>query len=294
VRVYCSSGNENERRSWKLGESLKQVATTALLLASLSANASVRFYMAYGSPELAALNSGAVGSEISQQSPLRVLPGHKFKVQMWMENTQPGLTRATYWSTNVAFDRSLRADSEEWDFLDQHAFRKIRPAYSDYSDCVSNYANFPAFTFFGNPIDLNSDGVQDTAAWEPINDETFSIYGTQGPGVTVRPVGLGATMQGVNQDVRELASAFLPAGRHRLWDYEFTNAMAPGETYGFGQGETGLTITTGVSNGTNGATWFPNSQNISFSGGRYNILAVPEPSSLLALGAGLLLLRKRR
>jgi len=276
---------------------VKYVPAILFLSLPFGASASVRFYMAYGSPELASLNSGAVGSEMGQQSSLRVLPARKFKVQMWMEISRSGLTRVSNWSTNVAFDRSRRADGQRGSTLDQHAFRKIAPAYSDLSQCISNYGTFPAFTIFGNSEDRNMDGIQDTAAWEPITPQNFDLYGTPGSGVTVRPVGLGASMSGVNQDVREIASAFLPSGRYRLWDYEFTNAMMPGETYGYRTGETGLSITTPVTIQAareNASTWFANFENISFTGSRYNILAVPEPSSLLALGASLLLLRKRK
>jgi hypothetical protein len=261
--------------------------------ANLANSANVRFYLAYGSVDLASINGGSVGGEIG--SNLRVLPGASFKVQLWMELQSAEPTRISNWSTNLAFDQSRRAEGEPGLSLDSSAYRKIFPASVDLPQCVSNYARFPSFSSQGIPQDRDLDGVQDTGAWEPLNEETFNLYGTGGAaGVFTRPVGLGATIRGINQDVRELSYAFFTTGHFRLWDYDLRNSLAPGESFGTNGNETGLQVWTDHPWAQNASTWFAPSSAHTFSGSRYNILAVPEPPSLFALGLGLLCLRKRK
>ena len=85
---------------------------------------------------------------------------------------------------------------------------------------------------------------------------------------------------------------------YQYFDVEWANDLAAGETYGFAPGETGLDIHTptdtfGIASGS--ATFSAPDFQMSYIGARYNLVAaVPEPATLLALGAGLLALRRKR
>lgn len=81
----------------------------------------------------------------------------------------------------------------------------------------------------------------------------------------------------------------------KLFDVEWKSSLAAGERYGLADDEPGLWIYSPGSVGTGLASETVLWSTIDNIGSRYNLIgAVPEPSSLLALGIGLLLLRRRR
>jgi hypothetical protein len=251
--------------------------------------------MGFGDSVTASLNGGVIGSEVRTNALLKLQSRQSSVMQLWIEIQSPTYVRFGRIATNIVFDRSRRATAEPGLQLDNSAYRKIMPKYARIEDNFSNWNSFPAYWFNqALPQDLNGDGVQDTMSWEGLNAETFSIYGTNAPGVSVRPVGVGASIRGVNQVIRELSYVHLPSGRYRLWDYSFRNEMEPNETYGLSGSETGLEIKTDPERIANSSTWLATFDSVTYTGSRYNIQAVPEPSSLFALGMGLVFLRRRR
>jgi hypothetical protein len=264
-----------------------------VVISSLGQTIGARFYFAAGDQETARLNGVSVGVELSESN-LKVANSARFKVQLWMELSNiMSVTPVSGFQTNIAFDRSFRGEAENWDYLDEHAFRKLAPVHIDRNENFSNFQEFDSYWFDGvTPRDDDNDGVQDRAMWRTLN--TASLYGTSGDGLSVRPVGLGVTIDSDNLSSDLPGCAQMTNGRYRLWDYEFINFMAPGETYGYGEGETGLWIFTHPVPRGNSNTRFSSFESVTFSGGRYNILAVPEPSSSLALGLGLVYLRRRK
>jgi hypothetical protein len=273
------------------------LATTFLICTSVSASKVARFYFAYGEQDLAALNQSTLGAEISSGGAFKVRTQTSFRVRLCVElfgfETPSSILS---FNTNIAFDRSIRAEAEAWNFLDLNAFRKIRPAHADLTSSISNFQSFAAFGLDGvTPIDENNDGIQDRAKWTVVGGDGVTLFGTSGPGVTLRPVGIGASIFGITESGQTLATMRVSSGRYHLWDYEFTNNMVIGETYGYGEGETGLWVYTNPPYGSNNSTSFgPRDGSISYNGARYNILAVPEPSGLVACAlAGLVLMRRR-
>jgi hypothetical protein len=275
---------------------MRYIGITLIVLSCTQAVATgvAKFKLGFGDSNTALLNGAAIGQEIPTSKPLRVVAGGTFNVQLLLEVTVPTYFRFGIFATNIAFDRSYRATAESGP-LDGNAFRKIMPTYNALAQNLSNFNTFPAY-WFNEPLpqDKNNDGVQDTARWDQTLSNEIGIFGTNAPGVSVRPVGLGTTIFGINQEVFGQSYAHFPTGRYRLWDYSFRNEMSAGEIYGDNNGETGLEISTHPQRIANSSTWFATFDDITFSGSRYNILAVPEPSSLFALGLGLLCLRKRK
>jgi hypothetical protein len=260
-------------------------------------NPAAEFYFAYGSDQLAQLNNRLLGDRLSDTVALRVQSLGILKVQLKMRiSGVSGPRRLTGFATNIAFDRSLRAEAEPWNYLDSNAFRKIAPATDNLRDSITNFQEFPAFEVDAiTPQDLDNDGVQDTGRWKVTGGQGVDIFGTSGAGVTVRPVGIGASINGDNLSGDLPAILSLKNGDYHLWDYEFKNNMVAGETYGYGAGETGLWIFTNPPYGSNNSTSFvPRDGGMTFSGGRYNILAVPEPSCFVVFAlAGMVLMRRR-
>jgi hypothetical protein len=129
---------------------------------------SPRFYFAHGDSATASANQQAIGQEIASGSALKVNAGSNFKVQLWLDLSgiqTPG--SLSIFSTNIAFDRSVRGQGEAWNFLDENAFRKIAPSSPNLSDNISNFQEFAAYQFGGTvPLDGNGDGIQDRASWQ--------------------------------------------------------------------------------------------------------------------------------
>lgn len=143
---------------------------------------------------------------------------------------------------------------------------------------------------------MPNDGVQDVASWGFLDPSAVDIYGTPGPGVSIRPVGLGGTVVARNTETSESCWSYVGTDTYNLWDYTFNNDMSVGETYGNGAGETGLwAYPRTTPSGANSSFWFAPSSSHTFAGERYNILAVPESSTLTGLlVAGFLLRRRKR
>jgi PEP-CTERM motif len=278
-------------------------------VSSVVAQTEVRYWLAYGSEEFAsfARSNGdpqaVVGREIpagSLKVPSSVFGGGVFKVQLWEELTQSP-TEYRYTSggrMNIAFDRTFCDDANVDPPLGIQSYRKVEPKYqSSLSECVSNGAIVDAYD--PDPLDLNGDGVQDKAQLRPFAVQGVFTQGTAGQGESVRPVGLAAYVGGTIVDPVEYAGALSGMRLYRgvpqrVLDIEWRSNLAVGETYGFNEGETGLWIwtrnpSTGIANNT--AIW----NDAVHIGARYNLIgAVPEPSSLMVLGVGMLFMRRRQ
>ena len=103
---------------------------------------------------------------------------------------------------------------------------------------------------------------------------------------------VGETMTRLaNEGIEAIVVAAYHTEKQRICDVEFRTLMNPGETYGYGEGETGLTIICDsrptFAGSAGNATWFGPFVDVRFTGAKYNLLAVPEPSSLLGLGLAL-------
>jgi hypothetical protein len=277
--------------------------------ASGEAVSTARFWFAYGSDEFAsfARQNGdplaAVGREIPP-GPLRVPVathhGGVFKVQFWTEYVS-GTTDYEYTpggQMNIAFDRTLCGQNGTDPPLNANSFRKVQPKYtSSLRECVTNGAIVDSWVG-SEAIDANGDGLQDKSQLRPYRTQGVFLQGTVGPGESLRPVGLAAYVGGYIVDPPgyedwRTGMRLYRGVPQRIFDIEWQSNLAVGETYGFNEGETGLWIwTTNPPSGLANNTVVVDGLNI---GARYNLIgAVPEPSSLMALGVGLLLIRRRQ
>jgi hypothetical protein len=270
----------------------------------------IRFWFAYGSEGFASFARAngdplaAVGKEIPP-GPLRVphagVGGGTFKVQLWREVT--GATFEHRYSSggriNIAFDRTFCGDSNTDPPLISESFRKVQPKYlNSLRECITNGSLVDAW-IGDEAMDVNNDGIQDTAQIRPFQSQGVFLQGIYGSGESLRPVGLAAYAGAYIVDPpgfedNRSGMRLYRGVPQRMFDIEWQSNLALDETYGFGEGETGLWIwttnpSTGLANNT--AIW----DDAVHIGARYNLIgAVPEPSSVMALGAGLLLIRRRQ
>jgi hypothetical protein len=288
---------------------LAGILFVALVCPQVAATGTARFWFAYGSEDFAAFARqngdplAALGREIPSGTlrvPASSVAGGAFKVQLWerIDGTFEEHRYASGLNMNIAFDRTFCGDANTNPPLNAQSFRKVQPKYeSSIRESVTNGAIVDAFD--PDPLDLNGDGVQDRAQLRPFAAQGVFTQGTVGQGESLRPVGLAAYVGGFIVDPPEFAGALSGMRLYRgvpqrVFDIEWQSNLAVGETYGFGEGETGLWIWT-----TNPPRFLANNTSLYSDlvhvGARYNLIgAVPEPSSLMALGAGLLLIRGRQ
>jgi len=266
----------------------------------------IRYHYAYGDLQLVdwARGSGqdplaAIGRELPSNVSLAVKRGQAFKLQFRYEVLQGGSHYTGTTRTMLTFDRTLAdGDGIINPALNGSSFRKVRPSESipwpflgtSYGPTFSNFQNHLGYEF-GDP----NSGI--SCRYKLNNNEAW-YGGVFGLGASLRPVGLVASLSlavgGTGGFRNALVSGF---SSQYVCDVSWTADLAPGETYGFGGGETGLGIFVAATNqaGPPGSTVTGNPFTYSNVGAKYNLIGVvPEPSSLLAFGAGALLFIRRR
>ena len=211
-------------------------------------------------------------------------------------------------SFNVAFDRAFTTASPMDNPPDQFSFQKLAWGTEDVRQAFS-YFTYPAFDRFGNIMDLNDDGVQDRSSlFTQTSAENFGVYrrGVEDPNslniASLRSIGFAcdsgvadiAGYPGVIQPYHEVA--FME--KRNLMTIKIRSQMEAGEVFGDTEEETGMRVSVdNILRGSAG-TWlsFVNSTATGTRGfsQKYQVRAVPEPATLLALGAGMLALRRRR
>ena len=252
----------------------------------------------------------AIGREIPTDRPFivpaKTLNGGRFKVTFGSEL----VAGASFYhsgssSLHLSFDRTTTNDGPLNPPLDDTSFRKLFPA--DWDSLLSNFSSFRESQAYGpaggnyQPLDENHDGIADYVKLDVLRRNAFTRAVETGGGMVFsKPIGLACSFGlpeypggglGFNQKL------FLGVKNH-YFDVEWANDLAAGETYGFAPGETGLDIHTptdtfGIASGS--ATFSAPDFQMSYIGARYNlVVAVPEPATLLALGAGMLALRRKR
>lgn len=286
---------------------MRYVASIGLMVTASLANAliPIRYHYAYGDQQLVdwARGSGqdpqaAIGRELPTGVSLAVKRGIAFKLQFRFEVLQTGSHFAYGTQTMLTFDRSYADDGNFNPPLNSSSFRKVRPSESmpwpfpttSYGPSFSNFQSHLGYEF-GEP----NSAVP--CRYRLTNNEAW-ISGIFGTGASLRSVGLVASLGLARLDNGSGRNALIAGFRsHHLCDVSWTADLAPGETYGFGAGETGLGIFVAATNhvGPPGSTWTTDVFTYSSIGAKYNLVGVvPEPSSMLALGAGALLFIRRK
>jgi hypothetical protein len=297
---------------------VKQITASVgcLLLVTLTrASTALRYFYSYADQRTVdfAIQSGgdpfaALGREIPQSGLFRVPSANVnegvFKVGYCAEVvTSEARVIAETLDTNLVFDRTLCNNGSVNPALNGSSFRKVSYAYSgigvypiELKYSFSNFASVPLFNFTtGLPTDLNHDGIQDIGALQTAGPSVVrAAWRTQDFPSSISPVGIGAWIS--NVDPGGQVYHLHDGDKFRFCDVAFRSSMGAGESYGTVGQETGLQIFCGGEVGNGNSTYLqalnqPLRINI---GARYNLLAVPEPTGLIALGIGVGLLRRRR
>ena len=279
----------------------------------------MRYFFAYADAQTVDLarrtgndSLAALGREIPTDRPLivpaKTLNGGRFKVTFGAEYVSGNDPYYIFGSSlHFSFDRTTTNDGPINPPLDDTSFRKLFPASWD--NLYSSYSNFRQLQAYASnmgifyPIDRDQDGIADYLPTDLRFRRAFTRAVETGGGMVFsKPIGLGGSF-----GIPEYAGGGIgyfhrlrPGDKLHYFDVEWANDLAAGETYGFGPGETGLDIHTptglgalGIADGS--ATFSAPDFQMSYIGARYNLVAaVPEPATLLALGAGVLALRRRR
>lgn len=241
------------------------------------------FVLGYGDATTAALNGSSVGSAIA--------PGTKVKIggigststfQVWVVSS----AAANFTGGNMFVGFDMATASSTTGYANNAAAqtagqsKKIR-----LSDAYSNFATGVA-------------GVDGTNADAPV-DLQQAVGGAAGAatfrasrgasGSTLRSIGLNFGFGfGTGFKVKMSGGQGL-----RLADFVVTNAaIAAGDTFGDDAGENGLSLNRDAASGVNGLNYMAG--NYTAAPVSYDLQAVPEPGTILAISAGLAALARRR
>ena len=251
---------------------------------------------------------GAVmGGEIPNNVPLLVphagMGDGGFSVGVGFQLTDNRQSQRLYAvaDTNLAFERAFASISSEGSSLDQYSFRKLTWG-TDYTPDSYIFPSNPIFHSSGTPVDLDGDGQQDYGSWLADSGGPGNIPYQRGVYVplqtySVRPIGFAASMYGNWNTL--FGNAYFRTDymeKRLLYTMKLRSQMVAGDTYGYADGEPGLKVTTDAENLSSTTTYigyggFKGSLGTSE---KYNLRAVPEPATLLALSAGMLALRRKR
>ena len=204
-------------------------------------------------------------------------------------------------SFNVAFDRAFTTASPMDNPPDQFSFQKLAWGTDDVRQAFS-YFTYPAFDRFGEPLDANHDGVQDNFNLATLSSgENFRVFrrGVEDPNslniASLRSIGF-ACDSAVNSTVITGFHEVAFMEKRNIMTIKIRSQMEAGEVFGDTEEETGMRVSVDpYHRGSAGSVlWFANlTGSLGFSQ-KYQVRAVPEPATLLALSAGLLALRRKR
>ncbi|MCE9557816.1 MAG: hypothetical protein K8R88_02585 [Armatimonadetes bacterium] len=256
-----------------------------------------RFYFGYGDAVTATLNGHAVGDEISTARNLKVLAGGHFNVQVWVEKLNGGPDDITAsGGTHIAYDRAVAPNIGE---ISPAALmhRKLSFGGTNLRTSVTNRVSFANWNNQGQPLDTDSNGFQDVSTLGMPSAQLRGEY-IVGSGSTERRVGFGAQYTLTNPaGVGAWFKLGSVGNKVRLLDFEMTNALGVGEIYGDDGLEAGLVLTpksTATFQAGAHSYFAPNDWPSTTLGSRLIVQAVPEPSGVLALLPGALLLLPRK
>ncbi len=296
---------------------MKWVLPIAAMIPTLcyagDASVPTRFFLMYSDSRLvnwmraSGNDPGAViGGEIPANVPLLVphagMGDGGFSVGVGFQLTDNRLSQRLYHGaeTNLAFERAFASTSSDGSPLDEYSFRKLTWG-TDYTPDSYIFPSNPIFHSSGTPVDLDGDGQQDYGSWRHENGAVGDpfVRGVRDPGHTysVRPIGFATGMIGNWNTL--FGNAYFRTDymeKRLLYTMKIRSQMVAGDTYGYAEGEPGLKVTTDAENLSSTTTYigyggFKGSLGTSE---KYYLRAVPEPATLLALGAGMLALRRKR
>ncbi|MBL8047685.1 MAG: PEP-CTERM sorting domain-containing protein [Chthonomonas sp.] len=303
---------------------MKRIVWTAisLLMAGLcpGQTATFRHFFAYGDQHLVDLaresgadRAAAIGREIPQNVQLRV-PTHGEEFRLQIHSTYVDGSRPHMWTW--FHDYHLSFDQSHWDssstrdpneFLDDSSFRKVEPASFTLQTLSENFVNGQMQGSWDSPtqmIDLDENGEPDQSQYQA--NPTLLSGSANGTELTsLRNVGLYGSVSG-RSPLFGIGGSRLALGETRhIIDVRWRSNLVNGEQYGSMGSETGLAIH--VFPSRDSADWtsttfyqsefhYPGDPDWINIGARYNLIGaalVPEPTSIAALGLGLLLLRRK-
>ncbi|MBL8049161.1 MAG: PEP-CTERM sorting domain-containing protein [Chthonomonas sp.] len=266
------------------------------LAVAATSQANYKFHFAYGDASLASLNNSSVGTVITPGSNLRIpTAGNNFSVQIWAERlTSASPAYEAGGSVMVAYDMAPVANSTTL-FSTDNSFMhgKIRAAGATAESSINNPGSF-------DPVYSVSNGVYTNAGPGSLGFLSRRFRGCYtGNSSTPRMSGLSAQFKFESAGGNPFCRISAPVGqRFRLFDVQFKSNLQGGQSYGFAQGEVGLNLfafgpLTGDINGGS-SSWMGGDPVGTEIGSRLNLLAVPEPSSALAVAVGALALFRRK
>jgi hypothetical protein len=265
------------------------------------ANAQFRFFFAYGDAQTVGFAqnaflggqdpTAAIGKEIPSGTNFKVPKAadtvNTFTVQLWVEKIGGNADTLYAGASNmVAFDTATAGNAGAVpiaNFVD----KKIVPSNATANSNVSNRASFGAFDNTG--ADLSESAVLGA-------NSQFRGSWSSSTTATMRPVGIGIQSTFLDSNG---SPAFFKLGvgsKTRLMNLTLRSALNPNEIYGDNGTEAGLQyFVGGTATQAAGAMSYIGSQIAGNTGTRLTLQAVPEPTTALAIAAGLaaMVLRRR-
>lgn len=238
--------------------------------------ADVRFFLAYGDAGFASANGAAMGDELKACSAIGGM-GTSVTVQVWVQSTSAQTVNYAGGCMFVGFDTASTNNSTTG-YTDRTAAETA--GIDDKLGLDTAYSSLGSF--HGTVAD-GTVGLQGT--------QRFRGAARSGSAATVRSIGLNQAIQFGTGN-----SMILAAGdKVRLADMIVRNrGIAQGDCYGDVAAENGLTLNSfsPASSGSNfmgsAAAGNPNADV------KYSLAVVPEPTTVIAIGAGLVALAARR
>ncbi|MBL8049163.1 MAG: PEP-CTERM sorting domain-containing protein [Chthonomonas sp.] len=271
---------------------IKLAGITLALAVAATSQANYKFHFAYGDASLASLNNSSVGTVITPGSNLRIpTAGNNFSVQIWAERlTSTGQDYQPGGTVMVAYDMAPVANSTtSWDSYSSFAHRRIAAAGATASASINNAGTF-------TDVYDNSFTPQGPGSLGFLSRKFRGAH--TGNSSSPRMFGLSAQFKFEAASGNPICYIAPTVGqRFRLFDMQFISNLLDGQSYGFAQGEVGLNLfafgpVTGEINGGS-SSWMGKAPTGTEIGSRLNLLAVPEPSSALAVAVGALALLRR-